>query len=167
MIYSYYLKDKPAGHRDRSSETKQSIEMEGGNLGVVSLEVREVEVVGKRLLGSRKPHRLEKRLSRSITRCFTIITTRLPSVLKLDYQLQLGSTLLLADAYDRQGLHCRDRVPYRVSVGGVHLLLGHPELELLPHALAVQLTAFCQGKVGQAVKGHVFKIVNLIKVILF
>ena len=41
--------------------------MERGNLGVVSLEVREVEVVGKRLLGSRKPHRLEKRLSRSIT----------------------------------------------------------------------------------------------------
>ena len=96
------------GDGDGSAKAKQSVKVEGSDLCVVPLEVGEVEVVGQRLLGARKPHRLEK--------C-------LPSVLKLDYKLQLGSPLLLADPHDWESLHRCDRLPYRLPVGSVHLLL--------------------------------------------
>jgi len=110
----------PPGHRDGATKAEQPVEVEGGDLGVVALEVREVKVVWQRLLAAREPHRLEQGLS---------------SILELDDQLQLGASLLLADADDGQGLHGGDRVPDRLSVRGVHLLLPHPKLELLPHGL--------------------------------
>ena len=56
----------PPGHRDGATKAKQPVQVEGGDLGVVSLEVREVEVVGQRLLAAREPHRLEQGL-RSIS----------------------------------------------------------------------------------------------------
>ena len=55
----------------------------------------------------------------------TDFSTNLSSILELDDQLQLGASLLLADADDGQGLHGGDRVPDRLSVRGVHLLLPH------------------------------------------
>ena len=124
------------GDGDRPAKAKQPIEVEGCDLGVVSLKVREVEVVGQRLLGAGEPHRLEKRLA---------------PVLKLDDQLQLGSPLLLADPNDGQALHPSDRLPYGLLVGPIHLLLGHPKLELLPHILSRDLAALRQGKLCQAV----------------
>jgi len=114
------------GDGDGSAKAKQSVEMEGSDLSVMPLEVGEVEVVGQRLLGARKPHWLEKSL---------------PSVLKLDYKLQLGSPLLLADPHNRETLHRCDRLRYRLLVGPVHLLLGDTKLELLPHTLRRGLTA--------------------------
>ena len=130
------------GDRDCSAKAKQSVEVEGSDLGVVSLKVGEVEVVGQSLLGTREPHGLEKRLA---------------PVLKLDDQLQLGSPLLLADPHDGQALHRGDRVPDCLPIGGVHLLLGrtklklemfiwrvnlgHTKLELLPNTLSRDLAA--------------------------
>ena len=138
---------------NRSAKAKQSIEMERCDLGVVTLKVGEVEVVGQRLLAAREPHGLEKSLA---------------PVLKLYNQLQLGSPLLLADPHDGQGLHGRDGLLYGLPTGGVHLLLGHkclytitnighkylghPKLELLPHILSGKLSAVCQSKLCQAVK---------------
>ena len=57
---------RPPGHRDGATKAKQPVEVEGGDLGVVSLEVREVKVVWQRLLAAREPHRLEQGL-RSIS----------------------------------------------------------------------------------------------------
>ena len=127
---------RSSGDGDRPAKAKQPIEVEGSNLGVVSLKIREVEVIGQRLLGAGEPHRLEKRLA---------------PVLKLDDQLQLGAPLLLADPNDGQALHPRNRLPYGLPVGPIHLLLGHPKLELLPRILSRDLAALRQGKLCQAV----------------
>ena len=56
----------PPGHRDGATKAKQPVEVKGGDLGVVALEVREVKVVWQRLLAAREPHRLEQGL-RSIS----------------------------------------------------------------------------------------------------
>ena len=101
---------RSSGDGDRPAKAKQPIEVEGSNLGVVSLKIREVEVIGQRLLGAGEPHRLEKRLA---------------PVLKLDDQLQLGAPLLLADPNDGQALHPRNRLPYGLPVGPIHLLVDH------------------------------------------
>ena len=42
--------DAPPRHGDRPPEAQQPVEVEGGDLGVVPLKVREVEVVGEGLL---------------------------------------------------------------------------------------------------------------------
>ena len=41
--------------------------MEGGDLGVVPLKVREVEVVGQRLLAPVEPHGLEQSLTATLS----------------------------------------------------------------------------------------------------
>lgn len=46
--------DVPAGHGNGASEPEEAVQVEGGDLRVVALEVREVEVVGKGLLGKEK-----------------------------------------------------------------------------------------------------------------
>ena len=110
------------------------VKMEGSNLCIVSFKVCEVEVVWQGLLGAREAHGFEERL---------------PAVLKLYDQFQLRPPLLLRDADHGEGAHGGDDALHRAAQGVVHLLLGHPELELLPDIAYFHLLRPLPGQVGE------------------
>merc|ERR1719233_2651005 len=72
--------EDPASDRDSTSESKNLIKVESGNLGIVTLIISKVEMVGKSLLTTRESHWLEESLS---------------SIFIFYYQFQLCSSLLL------------------------------------------------------------------------
>ena len=72
--------EDPPCHGYCSPEAQDFVQVVGGHLSVVSLVVREVEMVGQSLLSPGESHWLEQGLA---------------AVLKRDDQLQLSSSLLL------------------------------------------------------------------------
>ena len=106
--------------------------MEGSNLCIVSLKVCEVEVVWQGLLAAREAHGFEERL---------------PAILKLYDQFELRPPLLLRDADHGEGAHGGDDALHRAAQGVVHLLLGHPKLELLPDIAYFHLLRALPGQV--------------------
>jgi hypothetical protein len=94
------------GDRHCSSESEQSIQVEGRNFGIVSLKVREVKVIWQGFLNfkqtnskytrqtdgaaltnlsPREPHRLEQGLT---------------AILEIDDQFELGAPLLLCNGFN-------------------------------------------------------------------
>ena len=72
--------ENPASDGDSTSEAKDLIKVESGNLCIVALIVGEVEMVGKSLLTPRESHWLEESLA---------------SIFIFYYQFQLSPSLLL------------------------------------------------------------------------
>ena len=110
--------DRSPRHRNGSSKAKDSVKVKSSHLGVMTFIVSEVEMVGQRFLAAWKPHGFEQSLT---------------AVVKSDDQLQLSSTLLLLDTYDRKTSHL---IQNRLNVGGsliVHFPLGNAELKLFPN----------------------------------